>query len=59
MLMVARRNTRRKNRDAQIAQGPSVIELAEALWAKGADLDATSAHGVTAAMIAAGTIMRQ
>lgn len=54
VLMVAATQYEANNRDAQIAQGPSIIELAEALRAKGADLDATSAHGVTAAMIAAG-----
>ncbi len=53
-LMVAATQYEANNRDVQIAQGPSIIELAEALRAAGAGLDVRSAHGVTAAMIAAG-----
>ncbi len=53
-MMVAATQYEANNRDAQIAQGPSIIALAEQLIAKGADLDARSRHGVTAAMIAAG-----
>ncbi|WP_181701994.1 quinoprotein dehydrogenase-associated putative ABC transporter substrate-binding protein [Chthonobacter albigriseus] len=53
-MMIAATQYEANNRDIQIAQGPSIIELAEALRAKGADLDARSVHGVTAAMIAAG-----
>lgn len=53
-LMVAATQYEANNRDAQIAQGPSIIALAEALKERGADLDARSVHGVTAAMIAAG-----
>lgn len=53
-MMVAATQFEANNRDVQIAQGPSIIELAAALRAKGAELDARSAHGVTAAMIAAG-----
>lgn len=53
-MMVAATQYEANNRDAQIAQGPSIVALAEQLVAKGADLDARTRHGVTAAMIAAG-----
>ncbi len=53
-LMVLATQDEAFNRDARVAGGPSVLELAEALVRQGAKLDTRSTHGVTALMIAAG-----
>lgn len=42
------------NRDARVAGGPSVLEIAEALIEHGAEVNARSRQGVTALMVAAG-----
>lgn len=42
------------NRDARVAGGPSVVEIAELLIEKGAEVNARTQHGVTALMTAAG-----
>ena len=42
------------DRETRVAGGPSVLELAELLIAKGADVNAVTRHGVTPLMTAAG-----
>ena len=42
------------DRETRVAGGPSVLELAELLIAKGADVNAATRHGVTPLMTAAG-----
>ena len=42
------------DRETRVAGGPSVLELAELLIAKGADVNAATRHGITPLMTAAG-----
>lgn len=53
-LMVLATRDESRTRDDRVTGGPSVVTLAEALVARGADVNAETRHGVTALMIAAG-----
>lgn len=53
-LMVLATQDPTKSRNARVNGGPSVIEIAEKLVARGADVNAVTDQGVTALMIAAG-----
>lgn len=53
-LMILATQKKAEQRSSMMAQGISVIDLAEKLVAKGSDVNAASAEGVTALMVAAG-----
>lgn len=53
-LMVLTTQSETFNRDLRVAGGPSVLEIAELLISAGADVNATTRHGVTPLMTAAG-----